>query len=137
MKDMTIKVKEKSARERVDKLNQLKHDRMKRFKRLTEMEVALCKGLDEKSQLTPYWQAQRLPSEEELQEYRDRIDHLSTIKVSTSLKMCVRGMWLAQQAWISSPGSAAGGIPERPYKSTTDLGGAGVDTSGRDWQGFS
>ena len=82
MKEMTIKVKEKSTREKVDKLNQLKHDRMKRFKRLTEMEVALCKGLDETSQLTPYWQAQRLPSEEELQEYRDRIDHLSIIKVS-------------------------------------------------------
>ena len=88
MNGMTIKEKEKSARERVDKLNQTKHDRMKRFKRLTEMEVALCKGLDIKSQLTPHWQAQRLPSEEELQEYRDRLDHLSSIKVSV-VCLCV------------------------------------------------
>lgn len=82
MEGMTVKAKEKTVRERVDKLNQLKHDRMKRFKRLTEMEVALCNGLDERSQLTSHWQAQRLPSEEELQEYRDRVDHLSSIKVS-------------------------------------------------------
>ena len=81
MDGMTVKAKEKRIREKVDKLNQIKHDRMKRFKRLTEMEVALCHSIDEPSKLSTYWQAQCLPSEQDLQEYRDRVDHLSSIKV--------------------------------------------------------
>lgn len=101
-----MKVREKTIRERVDKLNQTKHDRMKRFKRLTEMEMALCRGLDEHSQLTSHYQAQRLPSEQDLQEYRDRIDRLSSIKVrGDAERVCHRYCVTAQEVSATLFGS--------------------------------
>ena len=55
---------------------------MKRFKRLTEMEIAMCESVGEDSQLSPQWQAQTIPSEEELGSFRKRIEELEEKKVS-------------------------------------------------------
>ena len=64
---------------------QEKHDRMKRFKRLTEMETAMCETVGEESRLGPQWQAQIVPSEEDLKTFRKRIEELEEIKVSLPL----------------------------------------------------
>lgn len=64
---------------------QEKHDRMKRFKRLTEMETAMCETVGEESRLGPQWQAQIVPSEEDLKSFRKRIEEVEEIKVSLSL----------------------------------------------------
>lgn len=64
---------------------QEKHDRMKRFKRLTEMETAMCETVGEESRLGPQWQAQIVPSEEDLKSFRKRIEEVEEIKVSPSL----------------------------------------------------
>ena len=66
----------------MDALNKIKHDRMKRFKRLTEMEIALCKSLATPSQLSDKFQQQLVPSEEDLQSYRKRVELLESTKVS-------------------------------------------------------
>ena len=64
---------------------QEKHDRMKRFKRLTEMETAMCETVGEDSRLGPQWQAQIVPSEENLKSFRKRIEELEEIKVGPPL----------------------------------------------------
>lgn len=76
----TLLEKERLVRERVDALKKIKHDRMKRFKRLTEMEIALCHSLELKSEFSDKYQTLAVPSEEELQGYRKRVDHLESIK---------------------------------------------------------
>ena len=65
----------------MDALKKIKHDRMKRFKRLTEMEIALCHSLELTSEFSNKYQTLAVPSEEELQGYRKRVDHLESIKV--------------------------------------------------------
>ena len=65
----------------MDALKKIKHDRMKRFKRLTEMEIALCHSLELTSEFSNKYQTLAIPSEEELQGYRKRVDHLESIKV--------------------------------------------------------
>lgn len=54
---------------------------MKRFKRLTEMEIALCKSLGTASELGGKFQAQFTPSEEDLQGFRKRVELLESTKV--------------------------------------------------------
>lgn len=54
---------------------------MKRFKRLTEMESAMCKAVGEVSQLAERWAAQVVPSEEELGLFRKKIEELEEKKV--------------------------------------------------------
>ena len=80
----TLLEKEKYIREQVDSLNKVKHDRLKRLKRLTEMEVALCKSLGEDSQLAETYQSQSVPSEEDLLGFRKRVEFLESVKVSKS-----------------------------------------------------
>ena len=58
---------------------------MKRFKRLTEMETAMCETVGEDSRLGPQWQAQIVPSEEDLKSFRKRIEELEEIKVGPPL----------------------------------------------------
>ena len=60
---------------------QEKHDRMKRLKRLTELECAMCESIGETPQLTAKWQSQTLPSEEQLVSFRKRIEELEETKV--------------------------------------------------------
>ena len=59
----------------------MKHDRLKRLKRLTEMEVALCKSLGEDSQLANTYQSHSVPSEEDLIGFRKRVEFLESVKV--------------------------------------------------------
>lgn len=69
-------------RERVDALNKIKHDRMKRLKRLIEMETVLAHGIGEKPSFSIKWQSENLiPSEEELQNYLEKVEQLESIKV--------------------------------------------------------
>ena len=69
-------------RERVDALNKIKHDRMKRLKRLIEMETVLAHGIGEKATFSFKWQSENLiPSEEELQNYLEKVEQLESIKV--------------------------------------------------------
>ena len=58
---------------------------MKRFKRLTEMETAMCETVGEESRLGPQWQAQIVPSEEDLKSFRKRIEEVEEIKVCQSV----------------------------------------------------
>ena len=81
LESKTLLEKERLSRSRVDALNKIKHDRMKRFKRLTEMEVALCKSLGTASELGEKFQVQFVPSEEELQGFRKRVEMLESTKV--------------------------------------------------------
>ena len=61
--------------------HQEKHDRMKRLKRLTELECAMCESIGEPPHLTAKWQSQAEPSEEQLVSYRKRIEELEETKV--------------------------------------------------------
>ena len=54
---------------------------MKRLKRLTELECAMCESIGETPQLTAHWQNQTLPSEEALSAFRKRIEELEERKV--------------------------------------------------------
>ena len=81
LENRTLLEKEKYIREQVDSLNKMKHDRLKRLKRLTEMEVALCKSLGEDSQLASTYQNQSVPSEEDLLGFRKRVEFLESVKV--------------------------------------------------------
>jgi protein regulator of cytokinesis 1 len=77
----TIIDKERLIRERVDALNKIKHERMKRLKRLMEMETALCHSMGEKLTMSQKWQnTTSIPSEEDLQEYRNVVEQLESIK---------------------------------------------------------
>ncbi|XP_019849406.1 PREDICTED: protein regulator of cytokinesis 1-like isoform X1 [Amphimedon queenslandica] len=77
----TITEKERLIRERVDALNKIKHDRMKRLKRLIEMETVLAHGIGEKPSFSLKWQSENLiPSEEELQNYLEKVEQLESIK---------------------------------------------------------
>ncbi len=66
----------------MDALNKIKHDRMKRFKRLTEMEIALCKSIGVSSELSDKFHVQNVPSEDDLQSFRKRVELLESTKVS-------------------------------------------------------
>ena len=65
----------------MDTLAKEKHERMKRFKRLVEMECSMCASLGAELQLASKWQKQIVPSENELQLYRNRIEELEEAKV--------------------------------------------------------
>ena len=60
---------------------QEKHNRLKRLKRLSELEVAMCRSLGESPQLEAVLQAGLVPSEDELQNYRGRVGRLEQKKV--------------------------------------------------------
>lgn len=72
---------ERKLREQVDVLNKIKFDRLKRLKRLAEMEVGLCKTLGEKAQLTSMVVSKTVPSEQQLEEFRAKINGLEKIRV--------------------------------------------------------
>ena len=73
-----LHVIEKAIRDKVDSLNKLKFDRTKRFRRLMEMEAAMCRGVGE---APPTYRTDGVPSEEELQAFRARIEKLEETKV--------------------------------------------------------
>ena len=60
---------------------QEKHSRLKRLKRLSELEVAMCRCLDETPKLTVVLQSGQVPSEDELQSYRGLVGRLEKKKV--------------------------------------------------------
>lgn len=74
--------KERLIRERLDALNKIKHERIKRLKRLIEMETALCQSIGETT-MSKQWQKENsIPSEEDLQNYRKKVEQLESTKVS-------------------------------------------------------
>ena len=73
--------KERVIRERVDALNKIKHERMKRLKRLIEMETALCHSIGEEPCLNK-WESNDIPSEDDLQIYRKKVELLESTKVN-------------------------------------------------------
>lgn len=60
---------------------QEKHERMKRLKRLVEMECAMCEVVGETPQLMEAWKAHMVPSEDQLVGFRKRIEELEKRKV--------------------------------------------------------
>ena len=60
---------------------QEKHSRLKRLKRLSELEVAMCRCLNESPQLLAVIQSGQIPSDEELQNYRGLVGRLEQKKV--------------------------------------------------------
>ena len=60
---------------------QEKHERMKRLKRLAEMEIALCEILGEATVIVPYYKGKELPSEEKLKEFLAIIQKMEERKV--------------------------------------------------------
>ena len=62
-------------------LNKTKFDRKKRLKRLAEMEVGLCKMLGETAQLGGAITSKVVPSEEQLDQWRKRINELEKTRV--------------------------------------------------------
>lgn len=84
----TMLERERLIRERVDALNKIKHERMKRLKRLMEMENALAHSMGEKPHLSTKWQEEDsnvIPSEIDLQNYRKIVEQLESTKVSYTL----------------------------------------------------
>lgn len=76
--------RERLIRERVDALNKIKHDRMKRLKRLIEMETALSHSMGDTPHVSSKWQEEdTIPSEGDLQSYRKTVEQLESTKVST------------------------------------------------------
>lgn len=66
----------------MDALKKIKHDRMKRLKRLVEMETVLAHSIGEKPITSLKWQSEDLiPSEEDLQGYLEKVEQLESIKV--------------------------------------------------------
>ena len=65
----------------MDTLNKMKFDRQKRLKRLAEMEIGLCKTVGEKSTLSGAVASKTVPSEQQLEEYRKRINDLESTRV--------------------------------------------------------
>ena len=61
-------------------LPQEKHSRLKRLKRLSELEVAMCRCLNETPKLTSILSSGQLPSEDELQHYRGLVGRLEKKK---------------------------------------------------------
>ena len=45
------------------------------------MECGLCKALGQESKLLPLYQAQAMPTSEEMQEYRQQVEALDKLKV--------------------------------------------------------
>lgn len=62
-------------------VHQEKHNRLKRYKRLAEMEDAICDSLGEETKMVPEQQFQKFPSEEDLAQFRKRIEELEEKKV--------------------------------------------------------
>ena len=62
---------------------QEKHSRLKRLKRLSELEVAMCRCLNETPQLSVVLQLGQVPSEDELQNYRGLVGRLEKKRVHT------------------------------------------------------
>ena len=72
----------------MDALNKIKFDRLKRLKRLAEMETGLCKTLGEKAQLTSMVVSKTVPSEQQLEEFRAKINGLEKIRVRKKFCTC-------------------------------------------------
>lgn len=79
--ELCLSEREKKLREEVDTLNKTKFDRQKRLKRLAEMEIGLCKTVGEKSKLSSAVASKTVPSEQQLEEFRKRINDLENTRV--------------------------------------------------------
>ena len=64
-------------------LPQEKHSRLKRLKRLSELEVAMCRCINEAPKLTEILESGQVPSEDELQHYRGLVGRLEKKKART------------------------------------------------------
>lgn len=69
----------------MDSLNKTKFDRLKRLKRLAEMEIGLCKTVGEKAQLNGMVASKTVPSEEQLDQFRKRINELEKTRVKAKI----------------------------------------------------
>lgn len=82
-------------REQVDTLNKTKFDRLKRLKRLAEMEIGLCKTIGEKAKLSSVVASKIVPSEQQLEEFRARINGLEKTRVRKEMLSPVSGSFVA------------------------------------------
>ena len=60
---------------------QEKHNRLKRLKRLAEVEEAMCKSIGESTHLDVVLRSGAVPSDEELKNYREMVGRLEQTKV--------------------------------------------------------
>ena len=65
----------------MDSLNKTKFDRRKRLKRLAEMEIGLCKATGEVAEMSRMVTSKEVPSEEQFDEFRKRINDLEKTRV--------------------------------------------------------
>lgn len=79
--EVSLLLREKDLRSQVDAMNKEKHDRMKRLKRLTEMESSISASLGRQPQLLSVYQSQVTPKEEDLLVYRRQVEDMEKIKV--------------------------------------------------------
>ena len=79
--EVSLLLCEKDLRSQVDAMNKEKHDRLKRLKRLTEMDSSISVSLGRKPQLLSVYQSQVVPREEDLLVYRRQVEEMEKIKV--------------------------------------------------------
>ncbi|CAI8041453.1 Protein regulator of cytokinesis 1 [Geodia barretti] len=99
--DLPLAAREKQLRQKADTLTKEKHSRLKRLKRLSELEVAMCHCLDETPKLTSILSSGQVPSEDELQHYRGLVGRLEKKKARINdrqaeflaLREKVLGLW--------------------------------------------
>jgi hypothetical protein len=96
--DLPLAAREKQLRQKADTLTKEKHSRLKRLKRLSELEVAMCRCLNETPKLTSILSSGQLPSEDELQHYRGLVGRLEKKKNDRqteflALREKVLGLW--------------------------------------------
>ena len=77
---LTLLERERQLRSQVDSMTKEKHSRLKRYKRLAEMEDAICDSLGEETKMVPEQQFKKFPSEEDLAQFRKRIEELEEKK---------------------------------------------------------
>ena len=80
---MSLLETQEHLKHQAESMRKKRTERQKRFKRLVEMECGLCKALGRESKLLPLYQAQAMPTSEEMQEYRQHVETLDKLKVRT------------------------------------------------------
>ena len=79
--EVSLLLREKDLRSQVDAMNKEKHDRLKRLKRLAEMDSSISVSLGREPQLLSVYQSQVVPKEEDLLVYRRQVEEMEKIKV--------------------------------------------------------
>ena len=91
--EISLLLREKDLRSQVDAMNKEKHDRLKRLKRLTEMESSISVSLGRQPQLFSVYQSQAIPKEEDLLVYRRQVEEMEKIKVGGWTCVVAGGDW--------------------------------------------